>query len=254
VQEDRTDVIHISRQALSLERLTYATIVLMSVLVVYDGWGQLASFAGAAVVILGPTLALAAAHLFSEALHAYAEHERPLTAAEWRRISTDQLQILFAALPPLLVLTAGWLGRLEARSTIIFILWTGWPRSPASLLLPGGVQDSGVEVGRRGRLWRRRRPLRGLAADPPQAPLTGGTAITGQPNERFQVLGATRTRRGASFRRELGAFGRASCAQKEAPSDDTAGSRSSESACRRPVPFMTLASSHSLREPTVFLG
>lgn len=51
-----------------------------------------------------------------------------------------------------------------------------------------------------------------------------------------------------------GAFGRASCAQKEAPSDDTAGSRSSESACQRPVPFMTLASSHSLREPTLVLG
>ena len=77
MQEDRTDVIHISRQALSLERLTYATIVLMSVLVVYDGWGQLASFAGAAVVILGPTLALAAAEWVARSRAGKGAHEAP---------------------------------------------------------------------------------------------------------------------------------------------------------------------------------
>lgn len=144
---DRTDVIRILGQPISLERLTYATIVLMSVLVVYDGWEQLASFTGAAVVILGPTLALFVAHLFSEAVHAHAEHARPLTAAEWRHITANQLQVLLAAVPPLIVLTMGWLSPLDAPTTISVILWTG------VITLTGLAAIAGRRAGYRGWKW-----------------------------------------------------------------------------------------------------
>jgi hypothetical protein len=97
----------------------------MSVLVVYDGWDQHATFTGVALVIIGPILALGVAHFFSEVVQAFAEHQRPLTAAEWRWHARDQLHLLLAAVPPLLVLAVGWLGPLNARSTIAVLLWTG---------------------------------------------------------------------------------------------------------------------------------
>ena len=142
-----TDEIHIGGQSVSLERITYATIVLMSVLVVYDGWEQLASFAGVALVIVCPTLALGAAHLFSEAVHAHAELERPLTRAEWGRLSANQMQVLFTALPPLVVLAVGWVSPLDAHDTIQVLLWTG------VLTLVGLAAIAGRRAGFHGWRW-----------------------------------------------------------------------------------------------------
>ena len=41
---ERPDLLRIGRVELRIERLVYATVVLMSVLVVYDGWGTQTSF------------------------------------------------------------------------------------------------------------------------------------------------------------------------------------------------------------------
>lgn len=111
--------------ALDLERLTYATIVLMSVLVVYDGWAELTSFLGVAVVIIGPLIALTVAHFFAGVLQAYAEQHRPLTARELRHLAAEQPQALLAAVPPLVVLLIGWISPLDARNTITVLLWVG---------------------------------------------------------------------------------------------------------------------------------
>jgi hypothetical protein len=51
----------------------------MSVLILFEGWERLATFADVALVILGPIVALAVARLFSEEMQAYAELQRPLT-------------------------------------------------------------------------------------------------------------------------------------------------------------------------------
>jgi len=66
-----------------IERQVYTTVVLMSVLVVYDGWHELASFLGVAAVIVAPVLAILAAHFFSEVLEDHSALCRPLTGAEW---------------------------------------------------------------------------------------------------------------------------------------------------------------------------
>lgn len=108
-----------------LDRLVYATVVLMSVLVVYDGWQELVTFLGVAAVISGPILALALAHLFAEGLHAHAEQHRPLTRHEWAWLARDQVSVLLAAVPPLVVLGVGWVSTLDALSTITVLLWTG---------------------------------------------------------------------------------------------------------------------------------
>ena len=43
-----TEPIHVFGVPFDLERLTYTTVVLMSVLVVYDKWGELTTFIGTA--------------------------------------------------------------------------------------------------------------------------------------------------------------------------------------------------------------
>jgi hypothetical protein len=108
-----------------LERVVYATVVLMSVLAVYDGWAELTSFLGVAIVIVAPLVALAVAHLFSEVIEEIYHRQRPLTGAEWRRLSLGQLRILVAAVPPLVMLGIGWLSPLDERRTIAVVLWTG---------------------------------------------------------------------------------------------------------------------------------
>ena len=48
--------LHIGPVEIRLERVVYATVVLMSVLAVYDGWAELTSFLGVAVVIVALSL------------------------------------------------------------------------------------------------------------------------------------------------------------------------------------------------------
>lgn len=110
---------------LRLERVVYATVVLMSVLAVYDGWAELASFIGVAVVILAPLLALGVAHLFSEVMEEHYLLQRSLTRAEWSALFREQLKVFIAAVPPLVILAIGWVSPLDARSTIVVLLWTG---------------------------------------------------------------------------------------------------------------------------------
>lgn len=108
-----------------LDRLVYATVVLMSVLVVYDGWQDLVTFLGVALVIISPTVALAVAHFFAESMHEHAELERPLTRPEWATIARGQVSHLLAGVPALLVLGVGWVTPMDARGAVALLLWTG---------------------------------------------------------------------------------------------------------------------------------
>lgn len=139
--------VQIGAWRLRLDRLVYATVVLMSVLAVYDGWQGLATFLGVLGVILGPLVALALAHLFAEVLHAHAELRRPLTRPEWWELTVDQAPWFVAALPPLVVLGIGWLSPLDVLSTIRVLLWT----AVATLVVVSGV--AGRMAGLTGWRW-----------------------------------------------------------------------------------------------------
>lgn len=127
----------IGRVELRIERLVYATVVLMSVLVVYDGWDTLATFGGVAAVIVAPIIAIALAHLFAEVVDEHFVLQRPLTRAEWTRLAADQVNVLLAAVPPLVILGIGWVSPLDARSTIGLLLWTGVATLVALALVAG---------------------------------------------------------------------------------------------------------------------
>lgn len=108
-----------------LERLVYSTVVLMSVLVVYDGWATLTTFAGIAIVIVAPTVALLLAHLFADALHEQAELRRPLRTGEWSRLLRHQVNIVLAAVPPLAIMLVGWRTPADALKIVTVLVWTG---------------------------------------------------------------------------------------------------------------------------------
>jgi len=131
---------------IDLERQVYTTVVLMSVLVVYDGWRALATFFGVAAVIIAPVLAIAFAHLFAEVLDDHARLRRPLTGAEWRAHLRHQVPQFLSAVPPLLVLGVGWITPMDAVSTIAVLLWTGL----ATLVVLSGA--AAARAGLRG--WR----------------------------------------------------------------------------------------------------
>jgi hypothetical protein len=71
-----------------IDRAVYGTIVVASVLVVYDGWSNL-KLADAIAVILGPVLAMVIGHVFAASMAAYPE------LGQWRgrdpilRVDTD---------------------------------------------------------------------------------------------------------------------------------------------------------------------
>jgi len=82
----------------------YTTVTLMSLLVVFDGWGELAGPAGIVIVVVGPTIALAIAHVFADAIghtiHGSSRPGRHLAAD----LALDALQYLLVAVPPLIAL------------------------------------------------------------------------------------------------------------------------------------------------------
>jgi hypothetical protein len=114
----------LGRYRLRLDRQVYGTVVLMSVLVVYDGWNQLATFWGVAAVIVAPIVAMAAAHLFAEVLQEHGVLGRPLTRVEWAHAVRDQVSWFQATVPPLVMLGLAWVSPADALTSISIILWT----------------------------------------------------------------------------------------------------------------------------------
>jgi hypothetical protein len=85
-----------------VDRIVYATITLMSVLIVYDGWQQL-RFVGVVGMIIGPVLAMFLAHVFSTSLALQLAEGRPVTAAERMRIVRSESRFLLVCVPPVVV-------------------------------------------------------------------------------------------------------------------------------------------------------
>lgn len=82
----------------------YTTVTLMSVLTVYDGWADLIKPAGIALLVVGPTVALALAHTFAEGLDYTVEHGRGISWDRAKFLIGEFLQFVMVAVPPLVVL------------------------------------------------------------------------------------------------------------------------------------------------------
>jgi hypothetical protein len=85
-----------------VDRLIYATITLMSVLIIYDGWQEL-EFLQIVGVIVGPVLAMFLAHVFSASLAFQVVHARAIRMRERLTIARKESIFLLLCVPPVLL-------------------------------------------------------------------------------------------------------------------------------------------------------
>jgi hypothetical protein len=99
----------IGRLSMDPHRIIYATILLMTAYAIYDeGTSPLKT--GAYLELLGlsiaPLFALAMAHAFSDALDLQIRNQRRLTGHDRRHLAATNLQYLYVAIPPMLLIVA----------------------------------------------------------------------------------------------------------------------------------------------------
>lgn len=120
--------------SLDPHRIIYATIMLMTTYAIYDeGTDPLG--AGPIIAIIGlsiaPLFALAMAHAFSDALDLQIRNGRRLTPSDRRHLFVSNLQFLYVAIPPTIVILALSLLDMRANSIIgivqlLGLLSLGW--------------------------------------------------------------------------------------------------------------------------------
>ncbi len=105
----------VGRISMDPHRIIYSTILLMTAYAIYDeGTSPLKT--GAYLELLGlsiaPLFALAMAHAFSDALDLQIRNQRRLTGSDRRHLAATNLQYLYVAIPPMMLIVAlgllGW--------------------------------------------------------------------------------------------------------------------------------------------------
>jgi len=118
----------------TVDRVMYATITLMSVLIIYDGWQSL-KLLEIAGVIIGPVFAMFLGHSFSAAIARQIDLCRVLNNTERVAILRSEGPFLLLCVPPLVLAIALHLAGISLSDSITVIVWVG----VASLGYWGGV-------------------------------------------------------------------------------------------------------------------
>jgi hypothetical protein len=107
-----------------VDRIIYATVTMMSVLIIYDGWQKL-KLIDVFGVIIGPVLAMFLAHVFSAAMAKHVELGRILTGKEWKAIVQSEAPFLLLCGPPLAIVTVLYALGVSLTDAIRATLWFG---------------------------------------------------------------------------------------------------------------------------------
>jgi hypothetical protein len=107
-----------------VDRIIYATITMMSVLIIYDGW-QTLKLIDVVGVIIGPVLAMFIAHVFSGAMAKHIEAGRILTGREWAHVVASEAPFLLLCVPPLLIVAVLFASGVSLTDSIRATLWFG---------------------------------------------------------------------------------------------------------------------------------
>src|ERR1700723_1782483 len=105
-----------------IDRVIYATITVMSVLIIYDGWQHL-KLIDVLGVIVGPIVAMFVAHIFSAALAKQVEVGRPLTWDDRTVIIKSEAPFLLLCVPPVLIVCVLFAFGASLNDTIRVTLW-----------------------------------------------------------------------------------------------------------------------------------
>jgi hypothetical protein len=89
-------------QPILVDRIVYATITIMSVLIIYDGWQDL-RWVDVIGVIVGPVVAMFLAHVFSASLAKQVDLGKALTWSDRSAIVASESRFLLLCVPPLAI-------------------------------------------------------------------------------------------------------------------------------------------------------
>jgi hypothetical protein len=128
-----------------IDRAVYGTIVVTSVLVIYDGWSNV-TLLGAIAVILGPVVAMVIGHMFAASLAAYATVRRRSTKRELVMIARRESRFLLVCVPQIVLLLVLKLAGLSLTEGIRVMIWA----SAASLGFWGAIAARRAGLGARG--------------------------------------------------------------------------------------------------------
>jgi hypothetical protein len=103
-------------------RIVTATITLVCVLIVYDGWTNL-RLIDVVLVVVGPVVAIVVAHVFASGLVQHIELERPLTGREWLATVGFESRFLLLAVPPAVILVVLDLAGVSLTDAIHVVIW-----------------------------------------------------------------------------------------------------------------------------------
>lgn len=103
-------------------RIITATITLVCVLIIYNGWANL-EVRDVVVVIVGPVLAIVISHAFASGLVQHIELERRLTGREWLSTVVVESRMLLLAVPPLAIFIAVSAAGASVSEGIRIVVW-----------------------------------------------------------------------------------------------------------------------------------
>ena len=118
----RNDPLGLTSRPPLLGRIVTATVALVCILIVYDGWAALKLF-DVVVVIVGPVIAICTTHIFSNSLVQLIELGRRPTMKEWLVTVRFELRFLLLAVPPLAVLFVLRLASVALTDAIRVVIW-----------------------------------------------------------------------------------------------------------------------------------
>ena len=103
-------------------RIVTATVALVCLLIVYDGWAAL-NLIDVVLVIVGPVIAICTTHVFSGSLVQLVELRRRPTMQEWLVTARYELRFLLLAVPPLALLLVLDLANAALTDAIRVVIW-----------------------------------------------------------------------------------------------------------------------------------
>lgn len=128
-QESVVDLeLRIGRLSMDPHRIIYATILLMTAYAIYDeGTAPLKTrtYLDLLGLSIGPLFALAMAHAFSDALDTQIRYQRRLTGHDRRHLLWTNLQYLYVAIPPMLLILGLGLLQWDADVVLEFVQLMG---------------------------------------------------------------------------------------------------------------------------------
>jgi hypothetical protein len=115
-------LVHQLSRPILVDRIVYATITIMTVLIIYDGW-QTLKWIDVVGVIVGPIIAMFISHVFSAAIARQIEVGKVLGWSEWSRIVASESRFLLLCVPPIAVVSVLYALGVSLGHSIRITLW-----------------------------------------------------------------------------------------------------------------------------------